>query len=99
MVNLQKQIMRRVYLIWAFRKVFNMFTLKLAAIFVLTWQLSVQVFFAKVIQNSPLAYGDVLGSIAFFNAGLVVVGAFLSRDLARNLIGMRKRVALGHAVA
>jgi len=95
MTTIKRTIMRRVYLIWFFRKVFNMTTAKVGVVLLFAWQFMAQVSVLNVIANSPFVNGDFSGGVqflqyAFLNTealtlallvGIGVFGALLARDL------------------
>ena len=68
--NKKKKIMRRIYLIWFFRKVFNTTTLKLGALLLLGWQFTAHVSLANVITNWPLK-ADLVANYKFLGSALV----------------------------
>lgn len=93
-MNYKKITMRKIYLIWMFRKIFNVTMAKVAAIFVLVWQLTAYVSFANVARNLP-SFVDFSASYRFFESAVVntevttqvlmivilILGFFLVRDV------------------
>lgn len=66
-----QQIMRKVYLIWLFRQVFNRTTVKMATLAVLAWQVVAHVSIVHVMRNwSPIAF-DLDRSLVFLEAAIV----------------------------
>lgn len=94
MADLTKRIMRRVYLIWFARQVFNTLTLKVALIALLLSQFVEHVSIKNVIANWHADWG-IATSYAFLQsavletefivqmimAGFVVLGSLLVRDI------------------
>lgn len=93
-MDYKKTIMRKIYLIWMFRKIFNVTVAKVVAIFVLVWQLTAYVSFANVVRNLP-SLSDFSASYSFFESAVVnteittqvlmvailMLGFFLVRDV------------------
>lgn len=91
-------VMWKIYVIWAFRQVFNLTSAKLAAVALLVWQLSTYVSFGQVIRNMP-SLSDWNASYAFIESafvntevttqiiilGIIAVGALFALDIRRNL--------------
>ncbi|MEK7179152.1 MAG: hypothetical protein AAB727_02775 [Patescibacteria group bacterium] len=68
--DLTKSIMRRVYVIWFARQVFNALTIKAALVALLAWRLMSYVSVKNVIANWHFD-GSLAASYAFFRSALV----------------------------
>ena len=85
----KKQIKRRIYAIWLFRKVFNTFTVKLAALALLFSELVSHVSVKQVIANWNLDSG-VFGSYTFLQSALLNT-EFITQAI---LLGMSALIVL-----
>ena len=72
---INRSVMRRVYLIWAYRIIVNKFTAKLAALGLLAWGLTMYVVIGSVIANASRLSGFDYAAYfwkAFLGTGFVV---------------------------
>ncbi len=95
MADLTKKIMRRVYLVWFVRQIFNPVTVKAVVVLLLVRQIAIYVSVRDIIANwHPTEWG-FSGNYAFlqsafietdlmvqtFTLGIVIVSALLVRDV------------------
>lgn len=66
--QLEERIMRRIYIIYALRRVLSPFMVKIYVSLVLLWQLLAQISLASIIQNAP---GLDWGAAQFFFSAFV----------------------------
>ncbi|MDP3726609.1 MAG: hypothetical protein Q8R36_05445 [bacterium] len=95
MVDLTKKIMRRVYLIWFVRQIFNPVTVKAVVVVLLVRQVAVYVSVRDIIANWHPAEWGFSGNYTFLQSaftqtdlmvqiltlGIVTVAALLARDV------------------
>jgi hypothetical protein len=94
-IQLNKAVMRRIYLIWFGRIFLNRFTIKIGVLGLLMWELATYVVVQAVVENALHAQGSA-GYMydAFLHTDLVVQGiviggavvaGLLARDTYRNI--------------
>ena len=101
-IQFKKNIMRRVYAIWFFRKVVNIHSLKIFLLLLFGWQITLYVSFSSVASNFPSFFNipSLYGFIteAFLNTEIVVMIFFvfiavliflLAKDLLGNIFNFK----------
>lgn len=108
--QLNTKIMRRVYMIWAFRQIVNPFTLQITGSAVLFAALRQYVSIKQVFYNSPSflnpaealkffshAFLNTTTTVELLTVGLLILGLFLVRDGVRRFkLGGEYQALLGN---
>lgn len=105
---LKQRVMRRVYAIWALRKIFSPGMVKMYLVAVFLWELGRQVFVAEIFSNSPRLI-DVGESAQFFVSAftgtnivvqgivvaLLVIATLLTKDFVASVRSYRSALFAG----